>query len=825
MKKKLLYFLSFSLPIIIFMIVAGLNGFLPFGNKLFNMFDAYTQYPGFMAEFGDMLRMGRSLLYSFKLGMGVDFFGIICYYLINPFNLLLAFFKNEKIFLFYTAMIYLKIGLSGLSMYIYLNSKDNVYKDTFINLLFAIIYALSGYAVVFCYHLQWMDAYILLPLIIMGLDKLILRDKNNLYIILLGLCIILNYYMAYKVCIFLVIYFVYKSLITNNFTYKKIVKFLGASLIAALLASIVLVPTIFNLLGGRFLSLKSFDYTYFNHFTFFTIPYNLTVGAFMNVDNWSGGSNIIYASVFVLALIVYFFKIKNISKKEKIITGCIFLFFVVSFSFLLIDYGWNMFQRPLGWAHRYQFVFVFFLILIGYEALVKMDLQALSKRSKAFVNILFIMIICFSFVYKYKESGMVLPNTFLMQVFFSMILFVIYINHMKAHKLVFFLVILELSLNINNVLMFSTVKYDDAKEKINNSNFLVENIPDKNNFRMIMLGEFINYGLMYDYNSIEIFSSSHNIRTLNFMQKTGISEYYMNTAEVDEINPAVLSLLGLKYYVSKDNLGYFECTDNICIDKYAMPYMYGVNKDLKSVFLSDDYVLNINNIYSALMGENIKVMNYLDKKNVKVKKMKVKDDGTLYEINDDASVSISYQAQKREMIIFNSGLMENIDKKVVLNGKEIEVPEYKKIVLNKGDNIDIVINYSTAVENKLDKYLFSLLDLDLYEKAIKMLNSNAIYQNKNDHNYILSGIVNSDSDTLMLTIPYTEGLKVMVDGKKVDIYPLIETFVGLDVSPGKHKITVEYSSKGLNIGLAITLITFLCMSIRILISKRNFVKN
>ncbi len=825
MRKKILYFLSFSLPIVIFILVASFNDFLPLGNKLFNMFDAYTQYPAFMAEFGDMLRTGRSIFYSFKLGMGVDFFGIICYYLINPLNLLLAFFKEDKIFLFYTGMIYLKIGLSGLTMYIYLNSKDNKFKDTFTNLLFSIIYALSGYAVVFCYHLQWMDAYILLPLIIKGLDDLIMHDKNSSYIIWLGLCIILNYYMAFKVCMFLVIYFVYKSLITNNFTKKKVLKFLYSSIFAALIASFVLTPTIFNLLGGRFTSLKSFQYTYFNHFTFFTIPYNLTMGAFMNVDNWSGGSNIIYASVFVLALLAYYFSNKNISKKEKIITGSVFLFFVISFSFLLIDYSWNMFQRPLGWAHRYQFVFVFLIILVAYESLLKIDGNSLSKKSKCIINFVFILVVGFSFIYKYKMSGMVLPNTFVLMVFLSMVLFTIYINHLNVQKLIAVLVIIELSININNVLLFSVVRFNDAKEKINSESTLIKEIRPDNSYRTIILNEFVNYGLMYGYNSVEIFSSSHNVRALNFMQKTGISEYYMNTAEVDEINPAVLSLLGLKYYLTKYDLGYFDCNTKACIDKYAMPYMYGVNEELKNIKLTSDYVININNIYSGLLGRNVKIMNYLDKKNVQVRKMKVKDDGTLYEISDDATVVINYQALKKEMIIFNSGLMENLDKKVVLNGKEINVSEHKKIILNKDDTISITINYSTAVENKLDKYLISLLDIDLYEEAIKKLHDDAKYVNNVKNDYILSGKVSTNTDTVMLTIPYTEGLEIKVDGKKSDIYPLLDTFVGVSVSPGEHEINVKYKPKGFISGGAISILAMLGLSIKMIMQKKKVFKN
>ena len=53
----------------------------------------------------------------------------------------------------------------------------------------------------------------LLPLIILGLNKCIKENKYILYIVTLALAIISNYYIGYMICIFLSsIFFIY-----NNF--------------------------------------------------------------------------------------------------------------------------------------------------------------------------------------------------------------------------------------------------------------------------------------------------------------------------------------------------------------------------------------------------------------------------------------------------------------------------------------------------------------------------------------------------------------------------------------------------------------------------------
>ncbi|MDE5540029.1 MAG: YfhO family protein, partial [Bacilli bacterium] len=577
----------------------------------------------------------------------------------------------------------------------------------------------------------------------------------------------------------------------------------------------------FNLMGVRFLSVREYNLFYFNWYALLTIPYNLTIGAFVPTDNWSAGSTIIYSSVLVLVLIVYYFANKKIPRKNKLLTIGLFAFFAISFSFLLLDYSWNMLQRPLGWSHRYQFVLVFLLIILAYESFVNLEDAHISKKAKLIITILFVIVVGLSFVYKYKASGLVLPNGYILMVVLSMILFTIYINHLKWSPILLLLVVLELSVNIYDVLMFSTVRYQDAQERISAFDKQVQAVESTSDYRIVNLGNFVNYNTIAGYNSIEIFSSSHNVRILNFVQKTGISEEYMNTAEIDELNPAVLSLLGLKYYFVEGTLGYFNCYDGICEDKYAMPYMFGVNDTLKDVTLSDDYVKNVNNIYSSLLGKKVELMRYVDANCAQINKMKLNDDRMLYEIDDDnATVSINYEAEKREMIIFNSGLMGDLQKSVRINDKEVDEWSYYKIVLNKGDNLTLDIDYSFALENKFDNYLFSLLDLDLYEEAIESLVSKAKYQNTHDNKYILKGIVNTEIETIMINIPYTEGLVIKVDGKKSEYFPLMETFVGVSVLKGQHEVTVEYKPRGLNSGIIISTLASLFMIGKVIRDKK-----
>ena len=73
--------------------------------------------------------------------------------------------------------------------------------------IFGMFYALSGFTAAFSWNLMWFDCVLLLPLVLLGLERLVNEDKGILYTVTLGLTILSNYYIAIMVCISLVFYF------------------------------------------------------------------------------------------------------------------------------------------------------------------------------------------------------------------------------------------------------------------------------------------------------------------------------------------------------------------------------------------------------------------------------------------------------------------------------------------------------------------------------------------------------------------------------------------------------------------------------------------
>lgn len=111
---------AFFVPIVIMLIIYAQRGIFPFGEESFLRTDMYHQYAPFFSEFQYKLRTGGSLLYSWDVGMGVNFAALYAYYLASPLNWLILLCPKAYIIEFMTYMIVIKTGLAGLSFAWYL---------------------------------------------------------------------------------------------------------------------------------------------------------------------------------------------------------------------------------------------------------------------------------------------------------------------------------------------------------------------------------------------------------------------------------------------------------------------------------------------------------------------------------------------------------------------------------------------------------------------------------------------------------------------------------------------------------------------------------
>ncbi len=58
---------------------------------------------------------------------------------------------------------------------------------------------------------------------------------------------------------------------------------------------------------------------------------------------------------------------------------------------------------------------------------------------------------------------------------------------------------------------------------------------------------------------------------------------------------------------------------------------------------------------------------------------------------------------------------------------------------------------------------------------------------------------------MITTIPYDKGWKILVDGVEQPAVKMLDSFIGVRLTPGSHTIEMSYRPEGLDIGLMISI--------------------
>ena len=312
------FILSFCIPALIFLALYYLRDIFPFGNDCYLRSDMYHQYAPFYSELWHKLRTGDTLLYSWDIGMGVNFTSLFAYYLASPINWLIALLPQKYMIEIMNMLIVMKLCASSVTFSYYISKHFHTKKCTIA--LFGMFYALSAYSAAYSWNIMWLDCIVLIPLIMLGLEKLVDENKCYLYCISLGLCIFTNYYISIMVCISVCLYFIvlmiaYDGDKSFGIYIKKILRWIFYSLIAGGLAACLLLPEMYTF------SLSASSSTSFptKLTSYFTVM-EMLVSQLINVQDHLGLEHNpnIYCGVAVLLLIPLIIMNKNIKPAEII---------------------------------------------------------------------------------------------------------------------------------------------------------------------------------------------------------------------------------------------------------------------------------------------------------------------------------------------------------------------------------------------------------------------------------------------------------------------------------------------------------------------------
>ena len=89
-----------------------------------------------------------------------------------------------------------------------------------------------------------------------------------------------------------------------------------------------------------------------------------------------------------------------------------------------------------------------------------------------------------------------------------------------------------------------------------------------------------------------------------------------------------------------------------------------------------------------------------------------------------------------------------------------------------------------------------------------------------DNNIIKGDITVSDKKLLNMTVPYSSGWTIYVDGKKVPSYKTNGMFIGTYLEKGHHNIELRYTTPGFKLGCIISILSIILLIISLQIRRR-----
>ena len=403
--------LAFLIPFVSLLVYLLIGQYEPFGNDRSLLYsDMYHQYYPFFVDFRRNLLEGNGILYNWNFGMGLDYLGLISYYLASPLNLLSVFVPESLTLEYFSLLMPLKLSFASLFFAIFL--KKTFRRDDLSISLFGTFYGVCAWAVGYQWNVMWLDTFALLPLVVLGTVSLLKERKFLLYTITLFLSIFANYYVGFFTCIFVLLLFcVYEICRFGGF--KKLLIDLGLMALFTVLAigmtAILELPTLaalqttqssVNQFPERFaLNIVDADLYQGYHLAYENYKAAVENGATAEIFQhgfealsiglkaiWEGMRQIagnlgggvmptfkeglpnLYCGVGTLVLAVLFLFSGQVKVRDKLCSVFLLLFFVLSFLVRQLDYIWHGFHFTNMIPYRFSFLFSFVLLYMAYRA-------------------------------------------------------------------------------------------------------------------------------------------------------------------------------------------------------------------------------------------------------------------------------------------------------------------------------------------------------------------------------------------------------------------------------------------------------------------------
>ncbi len=854
--------LAFLLPVLGMFAVMIIRGFIPFGKVSMLYSDMYHQYYPFFVSYRKALLSGESLLFSWNVGMGMDYLGLISYYLASPLNLLSVLVPESWLLGYFSLLMPIKLGFAGLFFAIFL--KKLFKKEDFSIAVFGCLYALCAWALGYQWNIMWLDTFALLPLVALGTVSLLKQRRFILYTFSLFLSIFSNYYIGLFTCIFVALIFVCYQ-ISRWRGFKQFFADLCCMALYSALAigmTAILELPAYAALQTTQSSINKFP----EGFRLNIADKNTWLGLLDAIRQVAGNMNggleptfkeglpNLYCGVGTTVLAFLFLTCRQVKLRDKLCSVFLLLFFILSFIIRQLDYIWHGFHFTNMIPYRFSFLYCFVLIYMAYRAWLLRSRFRLWQVITAGVlalgicfcanelkdpvywvyNGVFLLLYIAALVYPHllkrpkKDAGLEAKKA--------------YVTDRNEQRRIGSIALLgifvmELALSLVNFgVAFTGTLVSDYPRGTKYTQSMVRYMNQREEDNLFFRAESthsqtLNDGALNGYNGISAFTSSANVRVTRFMKALGYgAKDTYNRYCFEESSPVSNLFLNLKYMLARDG----KVEENNYFDDlhhYGNVHLLENNAYLPLGFLANNQLINVafditntntwefqNQLFRAATGLREDVWSLISGKNLSISATDVTvrtQTQTGYcsyttEPSTGGTIVYKYVADKAGLVCVDLNLSKKNKYSFWKNGTELYNETYsipQSLAISQvvpGDTIEIHLTCKADEKGTITIHA-GVLNEEVFREGYDILNVSTLSLTDFTSTRVEGTIRCNRNGVLYTSIPQDGNWEATVDGKPAQITLIGDAMVGLILPEGTHTVSFTYRNRIFDLGWKISL--------------------
>lgn len=680
-KKNKELIISPFIVLAVLLLIYAVKGNYPFGRETIGYYDMEVSFVPLYTHIHDVMHGRADLFFDWLSGCGEGAVTGLTYFGLNPFNFLFLFIGRDSVANAMSYMLILKMMAISIAMSIYVKKR---YPEigTFYNIIVSLLYTFSGYVIQYYTNIYFLDMVVLFPLVMLGLDNMLTKNKCMGYLLAISAAFILNINLSYMVCLFIIIYtMAYVIFGSEKGTAKRSIANVGIYTVIALLISTAVVwPVVIKTLMSSRIEMAQ-ESSYFD----------IISADFCKF--WGNKMMMFYGCelgiVSIIFMLIAFLKEK---REKKLFFNHLFklIFLVLPFMYEGINLMWHT-GSYIHFPARFGFILVFECMEIFCCFLTKYKSGCIAEPKKTILRrlpyivavpliVVYTVILAWfahHFVYQGIHNNEGYLFWLLPTLFMGCLTYMLIVGFTKGKaKRVFVGIMAAIQIIIAGWGFIAPIDYE---ESLSNQSYLITkltrirnslNIKNDNISRFKNTDGllFNNYNLIFGYPSMSEWLNDASAKYVQGMINMG---YTGTDRAVFDSDGTMLTdaLLNVKYLISVDErneelYSFKQSVEDINIyeNKYSLPFgMQLPDRAMLDIeFDKEKLSVNQNKIYEALApGDGIIFEDYNLKKYV----TKVKETE-----NDNDSTSIGFRSSYGESFVTNSSFQTTL--KIPVEGEK-----------------------------------------------------------------------------------------------------------------------------------------------------------